>query len=175
MSLLVWLPLHGNLNNYGMSPAKFFITTGNNITVASSGKTSSSSYQRSTIATAGYVNSDTNFYFPQDFSMACWCKVNTVANTTTANGIITNHDHTTGGAGISLKVKDASTCYISCNTGVGESARTYHTHYGTTNIFGAWHHLALTYDRSTTTYILYVDGKVEKTFTYGDTPAPRPF
>lgn len=176
MSLLVWLPLHGDLTNYGSSPAKFsLVNSSSALSVGTTGKTSNSCYQRTKINTADYITSDINFNMSGDFTMACWCKVTQVANTDTANGIITNHGHTTGGAGITLKSVNATTCYMSCNTGTTSSNRTYHTYYGTTNIFGAWHHLCLTYDRSATKYRLYVDGVCEKEFTYGDTAAARPF
>ena len=176
MSLLVWLPLHGNLTNYGSSPAKFtLVNSSSALSVGTTGKTDNSCYQRTKINTADYITSNINFNMNGDFTMACWCKVTEVANTTTANGIITNHGHTTGGAGITLKVTNATTCYMSCNTGTNGTDRTYHTHYGTTNIFGAWHHLCLTYDRSATKYRLYVDGVCEKEFTYGDTAGDRPF
>lgn len=178
MSLLVWLPLHdGTLKNLGMSPATFSImdNTGSNIVSNAAGKTGQYSYARNTANTNGGITSDIKFYFPNDFSMACWCKVNTVANTDTANGVITHHDHTTGGGGITLHTTGSATCYISANAGVSESVREYRTHRGTTNIFGAWHHLALTYKRSEKTYRLYVDGIEECNFEYGDTPCARPF
>lgn len=176
MSLLVWLPLHGDLTNYGSSPAKFTaVNSSSALSVGTTGKTGASCYQRTKINTADYITSDINFNMNGDFTMACWCKVTEVANTSTANGIITNHGHTTGGAGITLKSVNASTCYASCNTGTDGSNRTYMSYYGTTNIFGAWHHLCLTYDRSATKYRLYVDGVCEKEFTYGDTAVARPF
>jgi hypothetical protein len=38
MSLLVWLPLNGNLNNYGLSPATFSLVNGSNgLSVATTG------------------------------------------------------------------------------------------------------------------------------------------
>lgn len=178
MSLLVWLPLHdGTLKNLGMSPAKFSLTsdTGSNIISNAAGKTSQYSYARNTANTNGGITSDIKFYFPNDFSMACWCKVNALANTDSANGVITHHDHYTGGGGITLHANSSSSCCISANAGVSESVREYTSHYGTTNIFGAWHHLALTYKRSEKTYRLYVDGIEECNFEYEDTPCARPF
>ena len=46
MGLLIWLPLHGNLTNYGSSPVTFsLVTTGGGISAATSGgKTASSCY-----------------------------------------------------------------------------------------------------------------------------------
>ena len=179
MSLQVWLPLNGSLENKGLSQATFSIKNNNNKLVSGdAGKVCPQVYKRSAIATSDYITSNINFSLTNDFSMCCWCKVNEVANTTTANGIITIHDHTTGGAGITLKVANANTCYMSCNTGFGPShpsQRTFNTYYGTTNIFGAWHHLCLTYTKSSEKYNLYVDGVCEKTFNFKNDGSPRPF
>lgn len=177
MSLLIWLPLHGNLNNYGSSPITFSVVTGNGgISAASSGgKTESSCYQRTATNGTSYITSSSNLTLSNDFTMACWCYATTAGAVDSANGIITNHNHSTvSGAGITLKYDGATKCYISCNTGNG-SNRTYHTYYGTTNIYGAWHHLCLTYDKSATLYRLYVDGICEKEFTYGNSAQANKF
>jgi hypothetical protein len=107
--------------------------------------------------------------------MACWCYATTAGAVDSANGLITNHNHSTAsGAGITLKYDGATKCYISCNTGNG-SNRTYNAYYGTTNIYGAWHHLCLTYDKSATLYRLYVDGICENEFTYGNSAQANKF
>ena len=175
MALLVWLPLHGNLDNYGLSPAKFSIANNANaIQIADFGKTGPQSYGRATNSGVDYITSNIDFNLDKDFTMACWCKVLQTAGTS-ANGIITNHDHTTStGSGITVYSPNSSSCYISCNTGRGYG-RTYNSYYGTTNIFGAWHHLCLTFTKTTSTYKLYVDGVCEKEFVYANLAAPRPF
>lgn len=170
MSLLVWLPLNGDLKNYGLSNAKFSLQNGTNgLTFSSTnGKISSGMCRRTVVNTSDHIKSDIKFKLDKDFSMACWCKATTPGAVDSANGILTNHNHSdNSGAGITLKYISATDCRISCNTGDG-SSRTYYTYYGTTNIYGAWHHLCLTYNKATTTYKLYVNGICEKTFTYGN-------
>jgi hypothetical protein len=107
--------------------------------------------------------------------MACWCYATTAGNADSANGVLTNHNHAdNSGSGITLRYMSANDCRISCNTGNG-SSRTYHTYYGTTNIYGAWHHLCLTYKKSTSTYRLYVDGVCENQFSYGNSAKANKF
>lgn len=177
MSLLVWLPLNGNLNNLGLSPAKFsMVNSSSGLSAATAGgKTSAGMYQRTTRNTADYITSDINFTLDGDFSMCCWCKITDYGNSNSANGIITNHGHTTGGSGITMRYISASDYRMSINTGTDSSNRTYCTHYGTTNIYNAWHHLCVTYDRANSQYIGYVDGKQDFTATFRDTAVARPF
>jgi hypothetical protein len=136
--------------------------------VGAPGKTDASCYQRTKTGTTDYITSDININLNNDFSMACWCLATTAGNVNSANGVLTNHNHSTNsGAGITLKYVSATDCRISCNTGNGTS-RTYYTYYGTTNIYNSWHHLCLTFDKSNSTYRLYVDGICENEFIYGN-------
>lgn len=162
MSLLVWLPLHGNLNNYGLSPAKFtMVNNSGGLTTATGGKTNNSCYRRATKETSDYITSDINFTMDGDYSMCCWCKVTDFGTNNSANGIITHHGHTTGGGGITMRYISASDYRMSLNTGVNNNERTYMTYYSTTNIYNAWHHLCMTYSRSERKYRMYIDGKQE--------------
>lgn len=179
MGLLIWLPLHGNLNNYGSLPITFsLVTTGGGVVAASSGgKTNANCYQRTTINTVSHITSSSTVNLDGDFTMACWCYPTTAGAETSANGILTNHNHgynsdKGSGSGITLKYSGATTCYMSCNTST-PSGRTFHTYYGTTNIYGAWHHLCLTYKKASKTYRLYVDGICEKEFTCDNTAQPN--
>lgn len=177
MSLLIWLPLHGNLTNYGSSPVTFsLVTTGGGVAAATSGgKTASSCYQRTTINTVSRITSSSGVTLDGDFTMACWCYATTAGNVDSANGVLTNHNHVDySGAGITLRYMSATDCRISCNTGNG-SKRTYMDYYGTTNIYGTWHHLCLTYKKSTSTYRLYVDGVCENEFSYGNSAKANKF
>ena len=181
MGLLIWLPLHGNLNNYGSLPITFSLnTSGGGVAAASTGgKTDASCYQRTTINTASHITSSSTVNLDKDFTMACWCYPTTAGAETSANGVLTNHNHSYNsdkgsGSGITLKYNGATTCYMSCNTSTS-SGRTFHTYYGTTNIYGAWHHLCLTYKKASKTYRLYVDGICEKEFTCDNTAQPNKF
>lgn len=183
MSLLIWLPLHGNLNNYGSLPITFsLVTTGGGVAAASSGgKTSANCYQRTTVNTVSHITSSSTINLNGDFTMACWCYPTTPGAQTSANGIITNHDHSYNsakgsGSGITLRYDDADAtkCYISCNTATS-SGRTYRSYYGTTNIYGAWHHLCLTFKKASKTYRLYVDGICENEFTCDNVAQPNKF
>ena len=162
MSLLVWLPLHGNLNNYGLSPAKFtMVNNSGGLTTATGGKTNNSCYRRATKETADYITSDISFTMDGDYSMCCWCKVTDFGTNNSANGIITHHGPTTGGGGITMRYISASDYRMSINTGVNNDERTYMTYYSTTNIYNTWHHLCMTYNRSERKYRMYIDGKQE--------------
>ncbi len=112
--------------------------------------------------------------------MCCWCKVTGYGTNNSANGIITQHGHNSGGGGITMKYVSDTDYRMSINTGDGTN-RTYMTYYSTTNIYNDWHHLCLTYDRSASKYRMYIDGKLETivgygtSITYGDNAVARPF
>ena len=139
----------------------FSIDTGSNIILDNNGKIGAC-YSRSTKQTSGRIVSNSTINLSEDISMACWALVSDCVGDT-ANGLISNHSHENNtGVGITVKQVSTSDYRISCNTGTG-SNRTYCTYYGTTNIKGAWHHLALTYSKSAKQLILYVDGNAEYT------------
>ena len=161
MALQVWLPLTKNLSNQGLNNMTFSIDAGSNIILDNNGKIGAC-YSRSTKQTSGRIVSNSTINLSEDISMACWALVSDCVGDT-ANGLISNHSHANNtGVGITVKQVSTSDYRISCNTGTG-SDRTYCTYYGTTNIKGAWHHLALTYSKSAKQLILYVDGNVEYT------------
>ena len=174
MSLLVWLPLNGNLNNQGLSPAIFsLVNSSGGLSVASTGgKISQQCYQRTKKETADYITSNINFQLDGDISMCCWCKITDYGTNNSANGIITNHGHNTGGLGITMRYISANDYRMSINTGLrGDSSsngdRTYMTYYSTTNIYNKWHHLCVTYKKSTKQCQMYIDGKLETIVGYG--------
>lgn len=164
MSLIIWLPLNGNINNQGLSGATFnYVNNNGALSVNNSGKIGKC-YERTASAKADTLRSSTTFTFGEDISMCCWAYVSgTIGDT--ANGLVTNHSHVDNtGVGITVKQVSASDYRISCNTGTG-SNRTYCTYYGTTNIKNAWHHLCLTYNKSKKQLKLWVDGKAEYTLS----------
>ena len=184
MSLLVWLPLNGTLENRGVSPAKFsLVTTGGGVATASNGKTTPGCYTRSTKNTISHITSDIDFTLPRDVSMACWCKLTDFGTSDSANGIITQHGHKTGGLGITMKYIGATDYRMSINSGLygdaggGTNDRTYHTYYGNTNIYNEWHHLCVTYDAATKQIKMYVDGALDRDpiTVAGNSAVARPF
>lgn len=184
MSLLVWLPLNGNLENWGSSPAKFsLVNSSGGLKTVTTGKTTANCYQRATANTADYITSDINFTLSGDVTIACWCKITSYGTNNSANGIVTQHGHQTGGLGITMKYIGASDYRMSINSGLYGDAggdtndRTYQTYYGTTNIYNAWHHLCVTYNAATKQARMYVDGKLDRDpiNLAGNNATARPF
>lgn len=173
MSLQVWLPLNGSLENKGLSDLTFQIVNYNNaiISATTGGKVVSGLYKRTTKETADYIISDKNITLDGDVTMCCWAKVTGVGYAGTANGIFGQHGHLTGGLGITMKDVSSTDLRMSVNTGLygdsGTSDRTFCTYYGSTNIYNAWHHLCLTYNSSTRQLRMYVDGNLETITGYG--------
>ena len=163
MALQVWLPLNGNIKNQGLSNLKFSLS-GSGITTDSTGKIGSC-YKRASIRSGGRIASNTTINLNGSISMFCWAKV-TACVGDTANGLVSNHSHANNtGFGITVKQVSASDFRISCSTGNG-SSRTYMTYYGTTNIKDKWCHLGLTYNKTSNTLKLWVNGSCEYTGTY---------
>lgn len=159
MSLQVWLPLNGNLNNQGLNDITF--TNEGNISVDTSGKIGSC-YSRATKQTSGRVISNSKVLFDKSISICCWAYVSDCVGDA-ANGLVTihSHDHNSN-VGITVKQYSSTDYRISCNTGTG-SDRTYKSYYGTTNIKNKWSHLTLTYDSISKILKLYVNGNCEYT------------
>ena len=164
MSLRVWLPLDGTLENKGISNLQFSNENTTSIVVDPLGKIGSC-YKKSAVRGPGRIVSDGTILLDGDLSMCCWAKV-TGTYQDTAQGLVTNHN-TAAYTGFGINVKQVSTTdyRICCSTGNG-TARTYKNYYGTTNIKDEWHHLALTYDSTKHQFQLWVDGVVEKTQAY---------
>ena len=66
MSLLIWLPLHGNLNNYGLAPLTFSLQGGSGIATSTGGKTNESCYARNTINTDARIESNDTLTLSND-------------------------------------------------------------------------------------------------------------
>lgn len=128
-------------------------------------KIGSGCYERTTTETsADHLISEKKVNLTESFTMSCWALV--AKCTSSANGLVTNHNHGTNiGAGITVKYIDANDYRISCNTGSG-TGRTYHTYYGTTNIKDKWSHLAIRFTSETNTLSLWVNGVQEKEVNY---------
>lgn len=159
MSLQVWLPLNGNLNNQGLSGVTF--TNEGTISVDTSGKIGSC-YSRATKQTSGRIISNSKVLFDKSLSICCWAYVSDCVGDT-ANGLVTIHSHEhNSNVGITVKQYSSADYRISCNTGMGND-RTYCTYYGSTNIKNTWSHLSLTYDKASKVLKLYVNGNCEYT------------
>ena len=161
MPLQVWLPLLGNLDNQGLDDTTFSVINNNGKLVSNVSGKLGSCYERTESGYADTIRSSKTYNL-SSFTMMCWAYVSATIGDT-ANGIITNHNHSdNSGTGITIKQISTTDYRISCNTGNG-SSRTFNAYYGTTNIKDAWHHLALTYDKSLQKLQLWVDGNVEYT------------
>lgn len=113
---------------------------------------------------ADYFGTTEDIHLSSSFTMSCWAYVTSAE--TSANGLVTNHNHITNtGAGINVKYISPTDFRISCNTGTGTS-RTYDSYYGTSNIKDRWSHLLLRFDASTNNLSLWVDGVEEFSMTY---------
>lgn len=164
MSLQIWLPLNGNLNNQGLKNITFSLSgSSTGLAVNNSGKIGKC-YERTAAAGNSYRSSST-INLDGDITMACWAYVSGTPSGDTANGIVSNHSHGSNtGIGINVKQVSSSDYRISCSTGTG-SNRTYCSYYGTTNIKDAWHHLGVTYNKTAKQLQLWVDGNVEYTLS----------
>lgn len=167
MALQIWLPLVKDLKNYGLQQNISFsiVNNSNTIQLSPEGKLGSC-YERTAVGTADCVRSSTTLFLDNDFSMCCWALISEAGHTSSANGIITNHNHNAkAGVGITMRYIAEDDYRMSCNTGTG-SSRTYHTYAGSTNIYNAWHHLCLTYNKAAQRLRMYVDGKAEIISSY---------
>lgn len=162
MALQVWLPLNGTLENKGINDMQFSLTNGAAITINENGKIGKC-YERVTSQTDGYIVSNKTINLNGDLSICCWAKVTGDVGSDTAQGLISNHNHSNStGFGLNVKYISADDYRICCSTGSG-SSRTYKDYYGTTNIKNKWHHLTLTYNNTKKEFQLWVDGIIEKT------------
>lgn len=181
MALRIWAPLttgivNNTIANQGLSPAIFNLVNNNGKIASNANGKIGSCIERTASGYADCYRSSVNFNLTDDITMMCWAYVSATIGDT-ANGLITNHNHNDcSGVGITVKQVSDSDYRISCNTGSGGSSRTYMTYYGTTNIKNAWHHLALTYNKSKKILKLYCDGNVEYTLNnYENYAANNPF
>ena len=164
MSLQIWLPLKGNLKNYGLSDLEFSITNTSTTTIAPTGKIGSSSYNNNSHSSGGLVSNKT-IDLGNELSMFCWMNFTTLTSSSNLTAIGGQHRHPSNcGMGITMRYVSSTTGYLSVNTGDG-SSRTYNTYYGKTLLMAnTWYHVGFTYDG--TNIKLYVNGNLDGTFSY---------
>lgn len=169
MSLVVWLPLNGDLRNNGISGLTFSTVTTNTTTNAN-GKIGTCYGNNSN--SAGGVISNTTYNIGAISSMACWVKFTSLeASSNLGGGLVGQHRYSNNtGMGLTIRYVSATTGYISVNTGNG-SGRTYNTYYGKTLLSAnTWYHVAYTYDGSNIR--LYVNGALDGTHAYAGQSSP---
>ena len=145
MSLLVWLPLNGTLDNYGVS-ANLIKTSDNTPVWRNEGKIGAKSLdlgEAITFSTTALAN-------VRNYSMMCWCKIEDNTANTTENWlkIFLLQDATAGGTNGTIRFES---CY-------GSSARFASWHNNGTNAtyagskvfasrteWGKWHHLCVVF------------------------------
>lgn len=95
-------------------------------------------------------------------AMFCFLRVNAPDNTTTANGVLGCHGHSSQtGTGITLHPHSSTQYSVSVNTGWG-TGRTFNAYYtGKRLDVGKWYHVGFTWDQEERILRIYVDGKVE--------------
>ena len=107
MSLLVWLPLNGNLNNQGTNAIQFsYINNNGKLSLNNSGKIGTC-YERTASAYADLIRSNKTVDLSEDITMMCWAYVSSTPGDS-ANGLITNHSHADS-TGVGITVKQVST------------------------------------------------------------------
>ena len=173
MSLQVWLPLNGSLNNLGCSDLKFSNIDTTYTTVSTAGKFGSCYSNAS--ASAGGIVSNKKINLGKNQSMFCWIKFNSLnAGSELGLGACGQHRYPNcTGMGLTVRYISATTGYLSVNTGDG-SNRTYNAYYGATLLqANTWYHIGYTYNGNTIT--LYVNGNVDGTYTVGALSVPEDY
>lgn len=172
MSLKVWLPLNGNLNNQGISDLQFTAASANT-SIDTNGKIGSCYTNNS--RTAGGLISDTTIDLGINQSMFCWVNFTTLySGSNLGAGLVSQHRYSSNrGMGLTIKYVSATTGYLSVNTGNG-SSRTFNTYCATTLMnAGTWYHVGYTYDGANIK--LYVNGVCEKTQAYTGMSVPAEY
>ena len=170
MGLQIWLPLNGNLNNYGASKLKFNIVGSTTTLNSTAGKVGRQCYYNNTNGSATGIVSDLPIYLGDQVSMFCWVNLDnffTLSAVSDLTGILGQHRYlANSGMGITMKYISATTGKLSLNTGNG-SERTFTTYTGNTILnAGTWYHVGFTYDGTNGSIKLYVNGKLDGTATY---------
>lgn len=160
MSLVHWWPLNGNLRDY-IGCNHLQVTNNNNKLQSNDLGFLGKCWERTATGTTDLLRSTSKMKIFSEMSICAWVYLSKYANLSTANGIVTSHDHTTNsGLGIGMYTTDGTNCYVSINAGNG-SSRIHSSYWGTTNIKDGWHHICLAYGNDKKIH-MYVDGKEDR-------------
>ena len=173
MSLQVWLPLNGDLKNWGLSGLAFSNLSSSNTTVNNSGKIGKCF--NNNLSSAGGLLSNTTIELGQTQSMFCWFKFTSLVSTASlGGGLVSQHRYSANtGMGITIKYVSSTTGYLSINTGTG-SSRTYNTYCGTTLLqANTWYHGGYTFNNGVVK--IYVNGVCEYTGNIGTMSVPADY
>ena len=159
MSLVVWLPLNGDLHNQGLDPAIFSKTTEN---VWGSGKIGEKALLTSTGTKKTMINSLKN---KQKFSIAFWVKVDATLNFTNYQDIwALEYTNSTGTGPIRFEhASTAGNCQLIVykEKNVGENTNEYYGVRGAQNYSDNWYHITLTKNQDNTK--CYINGNLTNT------------
>lgn len=150
MSLLVWLPLNGNLENQGLSNAT---VTNNGATVDNNGKIGKC-YSFNGSSNYFILNKSPNNLFSTDghsFSFSIW--VYSATTQTERTGLICSNAYQISGIGIGLTTDNKLTFQYNWSGGTYEAV----TDAKLTN--GAWSHVVMCYDMTTKKGYIYLNGE----------------
>lgn len=171
MSLQIWLPLNGNLKNYGVSGLTFKNVSSSNTTSSTAGNIGSCYANNS--ASAGGIVSNERITLGTNQSVFCWIKFTSLSSGSSLGlGAAGQHSHEeNAGMGITIKYISSTTGYLSLSTGTG-SSRTYNTYCGSTLLSAnTWYHVGYTYDGAKIK--LYVNGKLDGTHNFSGMYCPE--
>ena len=162
-SCVVWLPLNGNINNYGNSDLTFW-PAHPSIVSQEGGNIYPGCYYNLSSSGGGLV-SNKAITLGNNQSFFTWMKFISLTSASnlgcSAGG---QHRYTTNtGMGLNIKYVSATTGYLTVSTGTG-SDRTFNAYCGKTLLTaGSWYHLGYTYDG--TTIKLYVNGQLDGSYS----------
>jgi len=155
-SCVVWLPLNGNLVNYGKSDLTFSKYNTGNFSKAT-GNIYLGCFESINYTNGGFI-SNKAITLGNNQSFFAWVNFTSLnSNSSLGAGIGGQHRNASNtGMGLNIRYVSSTTGYVTVSTGTG-SSRTYNTYYGKTLLSsGSWYHLGYTYDGTTIT--LYVNG-----------------
>lgn len=163
MSLQVWLPLNGNLNNYGLNGN--IVSTATGTTIISAGKIGPC-YQFGTAISYITIPKEAMTSFTTEASVCFWLKIiswNTSYETYFQAGLgSTPWAHYIFGF---LRNNTASTCCFTISNGSSASNASYITPAFDLN---KWYHVALVY--KTGHCLIYIDGQLYQDYTTSIVP-----